>query len=577
VCPSPSYAKNLSLACDLAVTLEVRNFLWLSWVGWDKFSRESDDTASTDGFGRSTYSSQSSVPGLNETYIMKIRLRGMTLAALMLSASTVAAGEQDSVTYVGDDDVTAATFVGDSSFSSEDAYFAEDASYAMRASSNNAAASVKSASDSVNALGQADQAYLPIAPLYAPPGTELYTPAGTELYAPAETEPLRTVGYDVNSYPSMMPMGQMAGSSSMAYCDRGCDTAGCGHRKRRGGLADLFGCGGHETWARAELLLWFVQDRETPPLVTTAPTGNFPNLPGASIAFGGDIQSDLSAGFRGDYGIYLSDNFGVGARFWIISESSDDYTRQSDGSDLSIGRPFFNTDLGINDALIVALNGAFAGDIHAESSLDMLGAEAYARLGFISGNQFRSELIGGYSYFQIDDTLRVNSTSVNIPSGQIRTFSDRFETENRFHGGQIGLETTVARGRWSARSLTKVHLGNMNQTVTLAGSRTDTLSGPAAAGMLVGLGESGTVERDEFAFVPEMNLKLGYRFRNHVEFSVGYTFMYFDNVALAGDYVDTNIAGGQFQVPFEDNNRLFGFKDRGLWVQGIDLGVAVTF
>ena len=117
----------------------------------------------------------------------------------------------------------------------------------------------------------------------------------------------------------------------------------------------------------------------------------------------------------------------------------------------------------------------------------------------------------------------------------------------------------------------------MEQTQTALGSRTDTLNGNAAAGMLVGLGESGTFENDEFSFIPEWNLKLGYRFRNHVDFTVGYTFMYFDNVALVGDYINTNIDQGQFQAPFVDNNRLFAFQDTGMWVQGIDLGVTVTY
>ncbi len=49
---------------------------------------------------------------------------------------------------------------------------------------------------------------------------------------------------------------------------------------------------------------------------------------------------------------------------------------------------------------------------------------------------------------------------------------------------------------------------------------------------LLTLGQNGTFERDVFTFAPELNLKLGYRFRDHVTFNVGYSFIYWNNVAL---------------------------------------------
>ena len=362
---------------------------------------------------------------------MKMKFRGMTLAAMLLSASTVASGEENEVTYDGDGFVTPVAFVGDVA-SEEDAYFAEDASYAMRAEtaarSNNSGA-VRSASHSVQQAPQFAPARQPARQPVQQPVRQQYAPIGAA---------------------QLQPVGFNSGYSSAGYCDAGCSVgcdSGCDSMggsscfSGMGGLTDMLGCSGSPGWARAEFLMWFVQPVETPPLVTVAPQGQFPDLtnPNTQVAFGGELDSDLSVGFRGDYGKWVTDDIGIGGRFWIIDESSDSYYRQSNGSDVSIGRPFFNTGLNQNDALIVALDGQFAGSVSAESSIDLLAAEAYARINFVSGSCCRTDLIGGYSYFQIDHLLTANSTTVNNGTGQIRTFSDLGETENRFQGGQIGF------------------------------------------------------------------------------------------------------------------------------------------
>ena len=498
---------------------------------------------------------------------MKTKFRGMTLAAMLLSASTVASGEQNDVAYDGDGFVTPVAYVGDVSSAEEDAYFAEDATQAIQANEamkSAARATMRPASHTVKQIPQPEEAS---------------QPAATR-YAPVSASQLQPVGYDMGG-------GTEYSSPVAAYCDAGCDSgcdSQCGGGAKYGNFGDLFMCNSGSGWARGEILLWKVQDRDLPSLITTAPAGEFPDLlnPNAQTVFGGETDSDMSIGFRGDYGKYLTDDIGVGARFWIIDESSDDYARASDGSDISIGRPFFNTAIGQEFALLVAFAGVgandFAGSVDAESSIDLLGAEAYGRFNFVSASCCQMDLIGGYSHFSIDDTLRITSTSINTnpATGQTRVFNDLFETENRFHGGQIGVETVTTRGRWSARTLAKVHLGNMEQTARLTGSRTDTLNGDSAAGMLIQLGESGEAQRDEFSFAPELNLKLAYRFRDHVDFSVGYSFIYWDSVALAGDLVNRNIDEAQFQIPFAENRVSFP-TDSGLWVQGIDFGVGINY
>jgi len=61
-------------------------------------------------------------------------------------------------------------------------------------------------------------------------------------------------------------------------------------------------------------------------------------------------------------------------------------------------------------------------------------------------------------------------------------------------------------------------------------------------------------------------------------FTVGYSFVYFDNVALTGDVLDRVISDGSvLQTGGFTDRPDFRFADSSLWVQGIDLGLAINY
>ncbi len=511
---------------------------------------------------------------------MKTNLRGLALTALLLSASNVSFAQQG------------ASSVGDLPGYDEDAYFADESTYQQQVSEVAPASHANTYESS--------QAYEEDTAHYDAPSAYESQPA----YSAPVANDLQPVAFldghrlrnrrSHGGYQAACD-GGCGGSCGQAGCgmgysggcDAGCSGScggDCGRRGalRRMGLGSMFGCES-DTWAQTEALLWFTQDRDMPALISTAAPGDAPFGPDSTTVFGDDINGELSGGFRGDFGKYFTKNVGLGGRFWILAENQDSFYGEGDGSDRSIGRPYFNTNTGGMDALLIAadnFNGAnFTGAIAAESSLELLGAEGYARINLGGSRTSKVELIGGYTHFSIDDTLRMSSVSLNRNTGNLTNFNDSFEMENRFNGGQVGFEMSVTRGRWTARSLTKVHLGNMNQTANIAGSSQFGPVGsnpPVLSGGALALDNQGTYERDVFSFIPEANFKLGYRFRPNVSLSVGYSFLYFDNVALAGDVVDpifdgtTNATGGPF------GGRPFKFDDSSLWVQGIDLGVVIN-
>ncbi len=414
---------------------------------------------------------------------MKTKFRGLTLTALLLSASNMTFADQG-----------ATSVVGDLPGYGEEAYFAEEAAYA--------------ASNPVQSAHHAHPATAaqPSAPAHQ------YISSGPLPYAPIAASDLQQVGHHFGGYPH--PSACDCGS-----CDAGCDAAYGRRRSRFGSL--LQGCAS-DTWATAEFLMWFTPNRDMPALVTTSDPGTLPILPAfgaanpdnVAVAFGDPIRGEISGGFRGDVGKYITKNVGIGGRFWILAENNDSYSAQGDGSAMSIGRPFFNTNTAGEDALLVALDGTFTGSVAAESELNLWGAEGYARMRLGCASNCQLDFIGGYSHFQIDDSLRITSTTVTDATARTRTYNDAFDTENRFDGGQVGFEMMKTRGRWMVRSLTKVHMGNMRQNIDIYGNSSDQTP-PAAvsntSGGLLAMGNQGSYQRDVFAFAPEANFKLAFR------------------------------------------------------------------
>jgi hypothetical protein len=481
---------------------------------------------------------------------MRIFLRGLTMTAALLSTSAAYADQQPS------------SFVGDS----EAEYYGTESSVAnagMNESFGNEGAVLQTSATAH--VGDESE----VTPQTAVRSASLQAPS-----------PYQAAGFR-NSHATMAaPCDNACDGSCQGACDGGCRT--------RGRMTQMMGGKCPEIWLQAETLLWFPQARRSPALAATAPAGEFPDLSNPNaVPIGEQFGNTLTPGLRLDAGRYFAGgNFGIGGRFWTLADDDDSFSLSGDGTTQSIGRPFFNASpgAGFEDAVQIGFedgsNDTFDGSVSAVSSLSIIAAEAYGRLNFVRGNEYHVDFIGGYSYFDIDDDLFITSRSTDKQDGGVTLFTDNFNTSNSFQGGQIGAETILRRGRWVARSLTKVHLGNMNQQVVVSGTGSVSATNvsptlPFGDGLLAG-GANGNFDQDVFAFAPEMNLKLGYRFRDHVTFSVGYSFIYWSQVALAGEQINRNldinpVTGVQPRsLPYE-------IRSAGYWAQGIDLGTTIEF
>ena len=394
-----------------------------------------------------------------------------------------------------------------------------------------------------------------------------------------------TTGAVDASYAYAPPYGEAYGNG----CS--CKDAGCGCCD--GGT----GCYCNTGYARVEYLMWWSHGRRTPPLVSTSPTGT-PRAdagvlddPDTTVLFGGDYGEGLRNGGRVTVGRSLGQTgeFSLNGRFFALEDSSDGFFAASATGDPILARPFYNALLGQQDALLVAYPGVSAdGSIGIQTHNDVLGADVYLRNIFWWDECKRIDFLVGYQFTRIDDSVAIASdfTSVdplsNNPVGTTFSVTDSFRMQNEFHGGQIGVITEWQRGRAWFELLTKVAIGNMRQRATLRGEtvRTEPFAIPTVddSGLLVQGTNAGDRQRDQFSFIPEIGFTVGYQVSERLSLTAGYSFIYWNDVLLAGDQIDSQVNLSQNPGPIVGPARpAFAFNDNDFWVQGLSLGGEFRF
>jgi hypothetical protein len=403
------------------------------------------------------------------------------------------------------------------------------------------------------------------------PGT-----AGASSYYGNESGP---VGYEENSYADYGPAQR-------------------GLLRRRGvlagGAAGGLLAGLPSGWTEFDVLAWWHKGRQIQPLLNTSPTGTpigdaaVIGTTGTTALFGNDkYGEDIRAGGRVNLGLWLDGDSSIGIGNRLTSVAGDDitYDNQSNGTEI-LGRPFFNVLLNDRDALLLSYPGEFSGEFHATSSTNFIMNDFYARLRMSEDAVNRIDFLIGYEYARIGDDLIVRSSTTNINAldpafGVTFDFRDEFRTVNKFDGVMIGLMGDYVRGRAKVSYLGKLGYGNLDERLIINGTGSASAGGasvPLNGGLLALPTNSGTHSWSRPVFVPEVNLNLHLQLTQRLDFSIGYSFVYFTNVLLAGDQVDRRLnlsqqsgalTGQAFPLPQRN--------ETDFWYQGLNFGLNGTF
>ncbi len=338
-------------------------------------------------------------------------------------------------------------------------------------------------------------------------------------------------------------------------------------------------------WGSVDYMMLWSRGRYLPPLLTTDPTGRGvpATFPGAVVFGGEDIGKGLRSAGRFSLGLWLDqcEQVGVGGRFLMSQTDDVSYRRASDGGGLPVlARPFYDDFSGQLNAVMASNppNPLIVGQVADQARNDLMNLDAYLRVLLYEYDNRRLDLLVGYQYSEIRDSLSL-WTNNNTPA----TFRDQFNASNTFHGAGLGLQGEYRYGGLTVSMLSKLGFGNMHREVRIDGQGT----APSLGGILAQPSNIGTglYSDDVFSFVPEVEVKLLYEVSKGLELSLGYSFLYWTDVALAGDQIDTIDFGGR-QWPRSDRRWIqglpgatspafAGINDEGFWAQGLTFGVTL--
>jgi hypothetical protein len=376
------------------------------------------------------------------------------------------------------------------------------------------------------------------------------------------------------------------GNPTYDSCDSGCGWVDdpCGQP-----LCDCY-------WVRGEYLLWWTNSGDAPPLVTTSPMGTDPDVagvlgePGTTVILGDSgLGNGIHPGGRITLGLWLSPCHiqAVEANYTAIGRGTTRFSATSDEISI-LARPFFDTEAGQQEAMLVAHPEVMTGSIAVAATTELQSAEVLWRRLVFTDCLSRLDFLAGYRFGRLDESLRIRQFSEwTVAQGQIvpdttKELFDRFDTENQFHGGELGLAyQRRVGGCWSVDLLLKLGLGNTCSRVHIDGATQNIVPGGGAADFVGGLlaqeTNIGRYQQNDFAVIPELSLNFACDLTCQLRLTFGYDLLYWSAVARPADQIDFGVSQFPPEPPAGAQRPAFQFTSADLWAQGLQFGLDYRF
>jgi hypothetical protein len=352
-------------------------------------------------------------------------------------------------------------------------------------------------------------------------------------------------------------------------------------------------------WVSGDYLLGWIRGGNVPPLVTTSPAGTPQAMAGVlgqpttTILFGNStVNTDLRSGFRlGTGGCLTSDGaWRCDIGFVMLESQATPFSAASGGTPI-LARPFVDARTNTPTSQLVAFPNVFTGSIAAlDHSNNFYGGHADVEEVFLCTSCWRVASLLGYRFLRFDDGLDVDQNvtaqggGILVRGTQIIT-ADRFSAQNEFHGLDLGLRADYAHNGWSVGLLGKIAVGRIEREVSIGGSTQITVPGSGTTnlpgGFLALSSNSGTFKSEDWVVAPELGATLGWDINCNLRLSLGYSVLFWTDVARAANQVDLTINPNLFPNSGSSNTTpsrpAFVLQKSDLWVQSLNLGIEVRF
>jgi hypothetical protein len=399
--------------------------------------------------------------------------------------------------------------------------------------------------------------------------------------------------------------------------------------------ACMVGPGGR-FWFRADYLQWWTQGSRVVPLVTTSSNITDEGIigrPTTSVLFGGErIDGGGQPGAKLSGGFWFGCGRVLGAEFdlFSIGEADTDfsYASSATGSPMR-ARPFYGVLQQAQMSELISYPGYLEGTVDGRIKENFQSGGAALRLNVccqeaccgeicdsadcggescrasaLLGNlraaarsrfaphRYRVDLLAGYRTYRLNDGLRIsedldvlqNWPAKGLVAGTTFDVEDVFRSQNEFHGGELGINAQLYRGRWSLDLLAKLGIGSNSQKVTISGSTDIDRPGDDPvhydAGILALDTNTGRYTRNDFVVIPQFGAEIGYQLSCRLRAHVGYTFLFWPDVVRAAEQVDYTLNTSYIppaSSPTGARRPAFDFVDSDFWAQGLNAGLEWRF
>jgi hypothetical protein len=379
-------------------------------------------------------------------------------------------------------------------------------------------------------------------------------------------------------------------------CDFACCGSACGRPSR--------------FWITGEYLLWGIKDSLYPPLVTASPVAvpgaGLITTPGTATVLGGTtpVNNEEMSGARFGIGFWLDPcrTCGLETSFFWLGRRSNSFFAASPGLPV-LARPFLDVTTGVpfENAQLVASPGVLSGSVRVATTTSLWGGDIDLRKHLLDGSVcgwcYCLDVLGGFRFLELQESVTITENLAILPGANVPRLLtatgpatigvlDRFQTTNQFYGGQVGFEGELIRGRWFLGLNTKLGLGNMHESVNVVGATAITVPSISVAtfapgGLLTQQSNIGRRNRDQFAFVPEIGLKVGYNVSDHLRVFVGYNFLYLSTVVRPGDQIDRAVNTAQLPTIIgagtAASRPALTLRGNDFWAQGLTVGAELRY
>ncbi len=345
---------------------------------------------------------------------------------------------------------------------------------------------------------------------------------------------------------------------------------------------------------RAEVPLYWRRAAGPPTLVTTAPDGTAQDVAGelgqattrTLLGGNGPLGDDANAGFRITLGTWLRQDqcYGLLFRYWNAGNQNETNSFNSNQNGI-LARPFLNTTTGngVQDTQLIAFPNQSTGSISVSTGSEVYGLNIMLRRLAYQDRFTRVDWLYGYQHVSIDETMSINSNTLVTGNqnpaltGASIAVSDRFATQNDFHGVTYGFMGNRDLGCWKFESTFRLGLGNLRRQASASGSTTTTsaagVSATESQGLLARNTNNQPFTDDTFIVLPEWGFNAAYRIRPGLDFNVGYNYMLIPKVAQASRQVDKQLAVNLSDPLTGSLDPQLDFEERRYWLHSLGLGL----